>query len=347
MKGQGAVSNVKNRFEKTEIVPFWENDYDFDEIKTRTEFKKVEAKTIVNQVKSIDLPFLQSLNPYQGCEHGCPYCYARPTHEYWSLNAGIDFERKILYKPNAAELLKKHFQKRNYLPSTISLSGNTDCYQPAERKFKLTRSILEICLAFKHPVSIITKNALLLRDLDLLIELRKDNLISVALSITTLNEETRRILEPRTSSVNNKLRCMKILSENNIPVFGMIAPIIPAINSHEIFSLAKQFYLSGAFGFSHAIVRLNDAVEPIFSQWARLHFPNKAEKILNQIKELHGGNLGSKVPMDRMRGSGNLAFAINQSAKIAKQNLFPNFIYPTLNTSAFIRKQNLQLSLFD
>ena len=187
----------------------------------------------------------------------------------------------------------------------------------------------------------------MLRDFDLLIELRKDNLISIAFSITTLNEETRRILEPRTSSINNKLRCMKILSENNIPVFGMIAPIIPAINSHEIFSLAKQFYINWAFGFSHAIVRLNDAVEPIFTQWARFYFPNKAEKILNQIKELHRGNLGSKVPMDRMRGSENLAFAINQSAKIAKQNLFPNFVYPTLNTSAFIRKHNLQLSFFD
>lgn len=347
MKGQGAVSNVKNRFEKTEIIPFWENDYDFDEIKTKTEFKQVEAKTIVNKVKSIDLPFIQSLNPYQGCEHGCPYCYARPTHEFWSLNAGIDFERKILYKPAAPELLKKHFQKRNYLPSTISLSGNTDCYQPAERKFKLTRSILEICLAYKHPVSIITKNALLLRDLDLLIELRKDNLIAVALSITTLNEETRRILEPRTSSVNNKLKAMKILSENNIPVFGMIAPIIPAINSHEIFALAEQFYLNGAFGFSHSMVRLNDSVEPIFTQWAKAHFPDRADKILNQIRDLHLGNLGSKIPKDRMRGSGNLAFSLNQIAKIAKQKFFPNFIYPSLNTLSFIGKQNPQLRLFN
>ena len=146
MKGQGAVRNVKNKFEKNEIVPFWDNDFDFSEEKIKTEFTKVYAKTIVNKVKSIDLPFVQSLNPYQGCEHGCTYCYARPTHEYWTLNSGVDFERKILYKPEAAELLEKHFKKKNYIPNTISLSGNTDCYQPAERKYKLTRQILEVCL---------------------------------------------------------------------------------------------------------------------------------------------------------------------------------------------------------
>lgn len=346
MKGQGAVNNVKNRFDHTETIPFWENDYDFEETKTKTEFIKVDAKTIVNQVKSIDLPFMQSLNPYQGCEHGCSYCYARPTHEYWSLNAGVDFERKILYKPDAPALLEKHFQKRNYIPMPISFSGNTDCYQPAERKFKLTRQLLEICLKYKHPLSIITKNALLLRDLDILKELRKDNLIAVALSITTLNEETRRVLEPRTSSAANKLKAMKMLSDNDIPVFGMIAPIIPAINSHEIFALAEQFYLNGAFGFSSTMVRLNDAVEPIFMEWARTHYPDRADKILNQIRSLHDGNLGSKIPKERMRGGGILADSFHQSLKIAKEKFFPDFAYPELNTNAFIMAPKGQLQLF-
>ncbi|HLO44614.1 MAG TPA: PA0069 family radical SAM protein [Leadbetterella sp.] len=346
MKGQGAVNNVKNRFDKTETVPFWENDYDYEEIKTKTEFIKVHAKTIVNQVKSTDLPFVQSLNPYQGCEHGCSYCYARPTHEYWSLNAGVDFERKILYKPDAPTLLEKHFQKRNYVPHPISFSGNTDCYQPAERKFMLTRQLLEVCLKYKHPLTIITKNALVLRDLDILKKLREDNLVAVALSITTLDEETRRVLEPRTSSAANKLRAMKVLSENNIPVFGMIAPIIPAINSHEIFALAEQFYLNGAFGFSSTMVRLNDTVEPIFMQWARTHFPDRADKILNQIRSLHGGNLGSKIPKERMKGSGILADSLQQSIKIAKDKFFPNFEFPKLNDTDFLPLHSGQLSLF-
>jgi DNA repair photolyase len=346
MKGQGAVNNVKNRFDKTEVTPFWENDYDYEEVKTKTEYIKVHAKTIVNQVKSIDLPFVQSLNPYQGCEHGCSYCYARPTHEYWSLNAGVDFERKILYKPDAPTLLEKHFQKRNYVPNPISFSGNTDCYQPAERIFKLTRQLLEVCLKYKHPLTIITKNALLLRDLDILLELRKDNLVAVALSITTLNEETRRVLEPRTSSAVNKLKAMKILSENGIPVFGMIAPIIPAINSHEIFDLAEQFHQNGAFGFSSTMVRLNDTVEPIFMQWARTHFPDRADKILNQIRSLHGGNLGSKIPKERMKGSGILADSFQQSLKIAKEKFFPNFTFPDLNKSSFRTFKDLQLTLF-
>lgn len=346
MKGQGAVNNVKNRFDKTEVTPFWENDHDFEEIKTKTEYIKVHAKTIVNQVKSIDLPFVQSLNPYQGCEHGCSYCYARPTHEYWSLNAGVDFERIILYKPDAPALLEKHFQKRNYVPNPISFSGNTDCYQPAEKKFKLTRQLLEVCLKYKHPLTIITKNALLLRDLDILLELRKDNLVAVALSITTLNEETRRVLEPRTSSAANKLKAMKVLAENDIPVFGMIAPIIPAVNSHEIFKLAEQFYLNGAFGFSSTMVRLNDVVEPIFMQWAKTHYPDRADKILNQIRSLHGGNLGSKIPKERMKGSGILADSFHQSLKIAKEKFFPNFTFPELNKSSFRTLKDIQLTLF-
>lgn len=346
MKGQGAIENVKNRFLKTEVLPFWEYENDYEEITVKTEFTKVEAKSIVNQVKSIDLPFVQSVNPYQGCEHGCSYCYARPTHEYWSLNAGVDFERKILYKPDAPALLEKHFHKKNYIPKPISFSGNTDCYQPAERKFKLTRQLLEVCLKYKHPLTIITKNSLLLRDLDLLKELQKDNLVAVALSITTLNEDLRRILEPRTSTTTNKLKAMKILAENNIPVMRMIALIIPGINNHEFFALAEQFYLNGAFGFSYNMVRLNDAVEPIFLKWVQTNLPNKADKIISQIRSINQGNLGSKVPKERMKGIGKLAESIHQTAQIAKDKYFENSVYPSLNTTSFRIRPNGQLSLF-
>jgi DNA repair photolyase len=195
-------------------------------------------------------------------------------------------------------------------------------------------------------LTIITKNALLLRDLDILTELQKHNLVAVALSITTLNEETRRVLEPRTSSAANKLKAMKVLSDNKIPVFGMIAPIIPAINSHEIFALAEQFHKNGAFGFSSTMVRLNDTVEPIFVQWAKTHFPDRADKILNQIRSLHSGNLGSKVLKERMKGSGILAESLRQSIQIAKDKFFPNFEFPKLNQADFVPHQSAQLSLF-
>lgn len=346
MKGQGAVSNVKNKFESQEVFAAWQDEWEPDDKKHKTELRPIVSKTIVNEVKSTDLPFIYSLNPYQGCEHGCSYCFARPTHEYWSLNAGVDFERKILYKPDAAKLLEALFRKKTYKPSTISISGNTDCYQPAERKLELTRKILEVCVKYKHPIGIITKNALLLRDLDLLQELQKDKLISVALSITTLDETLRQKLEPRTSSIANRLKAMQVLSEHNIPVIGMMAPIIPGLNSHEILKMAEAFKNHGANGFSYALVRLNDSVEPIFSEWAHTHYPDRASKILNQIKETHQGKLGSKTPMERMRGTGAYAETIRQEAALAKLKYFPDFCFPKLSTEAFEKNRNPQLSLF-
>ena len=197
-KGQGAQRNEINRFEKYTFEP--EED---DFLKTKTTFTEVFPKTIVNEVKSPDIRMEYSVNPYQGCEHGCSYCFARPTHEFWGFSAGTDFERKIMVKKNAPELLENFFQKRNYVPKTITLSGNTDCYQPAERQFEITRKLLKLCLDYRHPVSILTKNALVLRDLDILKPLSEQNLVSVSFSIPTVNEEIRRKMEPRTSSVKN------------------------------------------------------------------------------------------------------------------------------------------------
>jgi DNA repair photolyase len=186
-KGQGAQKNEINRFDR---YTFEAEDEDFEKVKTS--FTEVFPKTIVNEVKSPDLRMEYSMNPYQGCEHGCSYCFARPTHEYWGFSAGLDFERKIMVKKNAPELLEKFFQKRNYVPKTIMLSGNTDCYQPAERQFEITRKILKVCLDYRHPLSILSKNALVLRDLDLLKPMAEQNLVSVGLSIPTINEEIRR-----------------------------------------------------------------------------------------------------------------------------------------------------------
>ncbi len=212
IKGQGAQRNVINRFDRFTFEP---EDEDFETVKTT--FTEVFPKTIVNQVKSEDLPMEYSMNPYQGCEHGCSYCFARPTHEYWGYSAGIDFERKIMVKKNAPELLEKFFRKRGYKPEPILLSGNTDCYQPAERQFEITRQLLQICLDYRHPVNVLTKNALVLRDLDILKPMAEQNLVSVSLSIPTINEDLRRKMEPRTSSSKNKLKAVEILSENKSP----------------------------------------------------------------------------------------------------------------------------------
>jgi len=344
MKEQGAIANVKSRFDKTETTAFWEEEWLGEEpSKQKTILRPVYPKTIVNPVKSFDLPFVWSLNPYQGCEHGCSYCYARPTHEYWSLNSGVDFERHLLYKPNAPELLEKHFQKKNLVVSPISISGNTDAYQPIEKDLKITRNLLGVFLKYKHPVTIITKNALILRDLDILTALNKARLIGVAISIITLNEDLRRRLEPRTSTAANRLKAIRILNENEIPVFGMMAPLIPSLNSHEIFDMAKALHENGAQGMGYSVVRLNDAVEPIFIHWVNQHYPDRAEKILNQIRSLHEGNLGNRKFKERMRGSGHLAESIKQTAQLARAKFFPDFKYPELNTKDFCPPGQLKL----
>ena len=334
IKGQGAQHDPNQRFakysyEKNEFVDELE-----DEI-AKTEFIEVFPKTIVNKVNSPDLSFEYSMNPYQGCEHGCAYCYARPTHEFWNYGAGVDFERKILIKKNAVELLEKFFQKKNYIPKTIMLSGNTDCYQPAETQFQLTRNLLQTCLNYRHPVSIITKNALILRDLDILTQLNELNLISVAISVTTLNEELRRKLEPRTSTAIKRLEAIKTLTENGIPVTVMIAPIIPGLNSHELPDIMKAVAQNGALNFGTTIVRLNDTVYPVFKDWIEKAFPLKADKVLNQIRELHGGSHEDRRFGTRMRGEGKMAEAIHQIVKIGRQKYFPTKTQITLSTHHF------------
>ncbi len=215
--------------------------------KNKTEYLPIFPKTIVNKVTSPDVGMSYSMNPYQGCEHGCIYCYARNTHEFWGYSAGLDFERKILIKENAPYLLEEMLKTKNWKAETIVLSGNTDCYQPAEKKFEITRACLEVFLKYKHPVGIITKNTLILRDLDLLRELTKDRLIGVNISVTSLSEKTRRLLEPRTATIAKRLETIKILSENNIPVNAMLAPIIPGINSHELLQLARAVSEKGHY----------------------------------------------------------------------------------------------------
>lgn len=341
IKGQGAQRNVHNKFERYSYEP---EDWELE--KSKTQIIEVHPKTIVNLVKSPDLPMEYSLNPYQGCEHGCTYCYARPTHEFWGFSAGIDFERKILAKKNAPELLEKFFKKRNYVPKTIMLSGNTDCYQPAERELEITRKILEVCLEYRHPVAILSKNALVLRDLDLFIKMNELNLISVALSIPTMNEDLRRKMEPRTSSSLKKLEALKILKENNIPTGAMIAPIIPGLNSDETLNIIQKISETGADWFGYTLIRLNDAVEPVFVKWLEMNFPDRKDKVISLIKQMRGGKLGEKRYFERYKGEGNIAEMIHKTIEIGRNKYFKDRKMTELSTEHFTGSKTQQLKLF-
>lgn len=352
IKGRGAQQNTNNRF--SEFSGELRDDFlEFCRLEgeeadsNKTQYLPIFPKSIVNKVDSPDVGMTYSLNPYQGCEHGCIYCYARNSHEYWGYSAGLDFERKILIKKDAPKLLEAKLKSKRWKASTIVLSGNTDCYQPAERKFEITRACLEVFLKYRHPVGIITKNALVLRDLDILAQLAKDNLIGVNMSVTSLSESTRRILEPRTASIKKRLETIRILSEHQIPVNAMLAPIIPGINSHEILALAKAVSDNGALSFGYTVVRLNGAIGGIFEDWIRKTLPDRADKVLNQIKACHGGTLNDSRFGIRNRGEGKIAQQIHEMMHLAKRKYFKDKAFPKLNTSLHNQYKDGQLRLFD
>lgn len=348
IKGRGAQIHTENRFARqTYIKAHWEAIDEEDlSLQDKTEYLEVFPKTIINEVKSEDLPLEYSLNPYQGCEHGCLYCYARDTHNYWGYNSGAEFEQKIMVKLNAPLLLEQTFQKPNWQVKPIMLSGNTDCYQPAERRYGITRKILELCLQYRHPVGIITKNALIERDLDILKALNELNLVHVSISITTLNEDLRAVLEPRTVTAKRKLKTVEILSNAGIPAHVMIAPVIPGLNSHEIFDIAEAACNAGAKSISHAVVRLNGSIGEVFTDWVNKVFPDRAEKVINGIMELHGGKLNDSRPKIRMKGEGQTAEMIRQMVQVAKQRFFPEPFNLQLNSDLFVRTKKGQFSLF-
>ena len=312
----------------------------------KTQYIPISPKTIINKVTSPDVGMAYSMNPYQGCEHGCIYCYARNTHEFWGYGAGLDFERKILIKENAPQLLADKLKLKSWKAATIMLSGNTDCYQPAERHFKITRRCLEVFLKYRHPVGLITKNALILRDLDLLKELQKDGLVGVNVSVTSLSEDTRRILEPRTASIKKRLEAIRVLSEHNIPVNAMLAPIIPGINSHEIMNLAKAVSENGAVSFAFTVVRLNGPIGGIFTDWIKKALPDKADKVLHQIKACHNGTLNDSRFGIRSRGEGHIAKQIHDLVRMAKHTYFKDKTFPKLNTELHEQFKQGQLRLF-
>lgn len=345
LKGRGSQIQVKNKFFKHEYTTEHIEGIDIPNIEdSKTQYIAAHPKKIVNKVKSSVVPFMYSMNPYQGCEHGCVYCYARESHQYWGYSAGLDFERKIIYKPEAPELLEKQFNTKKWIVSPIMLSGNTDCYQPIEKKLRITRALLQVCLKYKHPVSILTKNALVLRDLDILVPLAKLNLVRVGISITSFDNKLRSVLEPRTASVEKKLKALETLSKNKIPVMVMVAPIIPGLNSHEIPIIVKKVAELGALAVGYTTVRLNGEIAEIFEHWLRETYPDRADKVMNQIKEINGGNVYSKGK-NRMKLHGETALMIKNMFKIARNKHLKGRTFPEYDLTAFCRP-NEQLKLF-
>jgi DNA repair photolyase len=343
-KGRGAQIKPENKFRKQQLSEFHvEGIDDFEQERTTTQFYKDTAKKIVNLVRSRDIPTPYSMNPYQGCEHGCAYCYARVTHEYYGFDAGLDFESRIVLKENAPALLEKELSNPKWVPGPIMLSGNTDCYQPVERQLGITRKLLEVLLNFRHPVSVITKNNLILRDIDLLKDLAADNLVHVMISITTLDEKLRSILEPRTSTSQLRLKAIEKLTQAGIPTGVMNAPVIPGINHHEIPSVLKAAAEHGAKTAGMTIVRLNGSIKEIFSDWLKRNYPDRHEKVMTQIADLHGGKVEDHVPGRRMEGTGNFARTIQDLFDLARRKYFAGRSFPPYDLTRFRKSGNLSL----
>ena len=345
--GRAATGNPANRFEKlhVEFEPHDLASLDEDRPARRTDFFRDGSKTIITRNNSPDVGFETSVNPYRGCEHGCIYCYARPTHEYLGFSAGLDFESKIMVKKNAPELLESELSSPKWKPQVVVMSGVTDPYQPVERKLKLTRRCLEVLARFRNPVAIITKNHLVTRDADILRELAANDAAAVNISVTSLDPKLQRVLEPRTSAPRSRLDAIAHLHAEGIPVGVMVAPIIPGLTDHEVPAILKACAEAGAQFAGYTVVRLPWAVAPLFERWLDEHFPDRKEKILGRIRHLRGGEkLNQSQWHSRMTGDGIFAEQISSLFEVGCRRAGIG-ARPTLSTAAFRRPQE-QLSLF-
>ena len=314
-----------------------------------SEYMPEKARSIVTSNNSPDIPFNNSINPYRGCEHGCIYCYARPSHEYLGFSPGLDFETKIIYKEKASELLKQYLRKKNYKPETIVMGANTDPYQPAEKKFLITRSLLEVFLEFRHPVSLITKSGLILRDLDILSELARLNLVSVAVSVTTLDNSLARNMEPRTAASINRIKTIQKLSESGVSVTVMAAPIIPALNDNELETILTTAAGAGARNAGYVLLRLPHGVKDLFREWLATHYPTKANHVMTLLRSTRNGKDYEAKFGTRMKGNGNFANLLATRFKLCVKKLNLNIPGPGLDKSLFSapdKKFENQLNLF-
>jgi DNA repair photolyase len=344
IRGRGATANPPNRFEKIRV----ERDADWDpaeEPSPRTQFLRDLSQSIISYNDSPDIGFHASLNPYRGCEHGCSYCYARNTHEYLGFSAGLDFETKIVVKETAPELLRRELSSPKWQPQTLAMSGVTDCYQPIERRLQLTRRCLAVLAEFRNPVGITTKNYLVTRDLDLLRELAAHRAVVVHLSINSLDAEMARKLEPRAASPKMRLAAVEALAKAGVPVGVLVAPVIPALNDHEIPAVLAAAKAAGAGWAATEILRLPLTVAPIFEEWLERNVPGKKEKVLNRIRAMRGGKLNDPRFGARMRGEGIFAEQISQMFHVARRKAGLAEDGPELSTAAFRRPEGAQLAL--
>ncbi|HAP53751.1 MAG TPA: radical SAM protein, partial [Marinobacter adhaerens] len=310
MKTRATALNPHNRFQP--IVTDREADHDWyhdpeDDLNPDTLATEVvleTAKSIISRNTSPDVPFDQSINPYRGCEHACIYCFARPTHAYWDMSPGLDFETRLIAKPNAAARLREELDRPGYRVSPIALGVNTDAYQPLERDQRITRQVLEVLAEYRHPVSIITKGALILRDLDLLREMASDGLCSVRISLTSLSNDLKRRMEPRTAAPGTRLKMIRQLSEAGIPTGIILGPVIPFINDHEIESILEAAAEAGATRASWIMLRLPHELDELFQDWLQRHFPQRAEHVMNRMSDLRGGKSYDATFGRRMTGTG-------------------------------------------
>jgi len=344
IKGRGSSFNPANRFDKIDFIP--DEEFYKDETKPKTEFFKDTAKTIIAYNSSPDINFEASINPYRGCEHGCVYCYARPNHEHLGLSAGLDFETKIFVKENAPELLKKELSSKKWKPQTIAMSGVTDCYQPCEKHFEITRRCLEILNEFSNPVGIVTKNHMVTRDIDILKELAEINAAVVMISITTLDSTLARLMEPRTSQPELRLKAIKQLTENGIPVGVLVAPVIPGLTDHEIPQIIEKAVEAGAKYAGYVMLRLPFGVKDIFTNWLEQHYPGKKSKVLNRVMSVRDGKLYVPEFFNRQKGEGIFAEQVAKMFEIScrKNGIDKNRV--NLSTDKFNNPYKKQLELF-
>ena len=341
---RGAGSNPPNRFEHLTF----ERDADWDPEQDplpRTVFLRDRTSKIITRNDSPDIVFEASINPYRGCEHGCIYCYARPTHEYLGFSAGLDFETKIMVKEDAPKLLREELSSPAWVPKVIALSGVTDPYQPVERRLKLTRRCLEVLAEFRNPVTIVTKNNLVTRDLDLLAELASCHAVAVFISLTTLDTELRKILEPRTSPPAARLATISTLAGAGVPTGVLVAPVIPGLTDHEIPAIIAAAAKAGAMFAAHSTLRLPYAVAPLFEEWLSRHLPEKKDKVLHRLRAMRQGKLNNSEFGLRMQGEGIFADQIADMFHVACRRAGWSGEGPELSTAYFRRPGGAQLEL--
>ncbi len=321
-RGRGAGLNPSGRFEPQQREAFddgWQNWEELPPFKTEVQVEK--PRTAITRNESPDIPFDRSINPYRGCEHGCIYCFARPTHAYMGLSAGLDFEAKLFAKPDAAKLLERELAKPGYKPRVIAIGTNTDPYQPIEKEWRIMRQILEVLNKANHPVAIVTKSALVMRDIDILKEMAARNLVRVGLSVTTLDRKLARAMEPRAATPPRRLEAIQALSEAGIRTSIMVAPIIPALNDHEIERILDAGKTAGALEASYVILRLPLEVSPLFRDWLLQHYPDRYRHVMSLIRSMRGGKDYDAEFGKRMKGAGPYAWQISRRFEMATRRL--------------------------